>query len=282
MISLTETLAIAKGIARGAGAILREGVQRADFSVDFKSTVIDLVTEYDRRSEAFIVGELRRAFPGDRIVGEEGGAYAQPAGGAPETGRRWFVDPLDGTVNFSHGLPIFSVSLGLQDADGLCLGVVYNPMTDELFSAIRGRGATLNDRPIKPSQTQTLQRSLLITGFPYDRHTSPENNFDTFLTLKRRAQGIRRLGSAALDLCFVACGRADGYWEIKLGSHDMAAGIVILREAGGRVSDHLGGEDMLGRREALGTNGLIHADMLAAFAEVARARTPPPITSSPA
>lgn len=282
MTSLTETLAAAAEIARGAGAILREGAQRADFSVDFKSTAIDPVTEYDRRSEAYIVAELRRLFPADRIVGEEGGHYAHPEHGAPESGRRWHVDPLDGTVNFAHGLPIFAVSLGLEDADGLAAGVVYNPMTDELFAAARGHGATLNGRPIRPSRTATLQRALLITGFPYDRHTSPVNNFDNFLALKRRAQGIRRLGSAALDLCNVACGRADGYWELKLGAHDMAAGIVILREAGGVVTDFIGGPDMLTRRETVCSNGLIQAEILAVLTEVSRTMTPPPITSSPA
>jgi len=281
MTSLSDTLRAAEEIARGAGAILREGARLADFSVDFKSSAIDPVTEYDRRSEAYIVGELRRRFPGDRIVGEEGGHYAQPQSGAAETGLRWHVDPLDGTVNFSHGLPIFSVSIGMEDADGLALGVVYNPMTDELFAAARGLGATLNGRPIRPSRATEIQRSLLITGFPYDRHTSEVNNFDNFVAFKRQAQAVRRLGSAALDLCYVACGRADGYWELKLGAHDMAAGIVVVREAGGIVTDFIGGDALFARREAVASNGLIQAAMLEVLADASRAMTPPPITSSP-
>ncbi len=281
MTYLTDTLGAAEEIARGAGAILREGARLADFSVDFKSSAIDPVTEYDRRSEAYIVGELRRRFPGDRIVGEEGGNYAHPEGVTAETGRRWHVDPLDGTVNFAHGLPIFSVSIGMEDAAGLAVGVVYNPMTDELFAAARGQGATLNGKPIRPSRVTTLGRAMLITGFPYDRHTSEVNNFDNFVAFKRTAQAVRRLGSAALDLCNVACGRADGYWELKLGAHDMTAGIVVVREAGGTVTDFIGGADLFGRREAVASNGLIQAEMLVVLAGVSRMMTPPPMTSSP-
>ncbi len=279
MTSLTDTLRAAEEIARGAGAILREGARLADFSVDFKSSAIDPVTEYDRRSEAYIVGELRRRFPQDSIVGEEGGTYARQH--ATDSGRRWHIDPLDGTVNFSHGLPQFSVSIGMEDAQGLAIGVVYNPMVDELFAAARGQGATLNGRPIRPSRATELQRALLITGFPYDRHTSEVNNFDNFVAFKRRVQAVRRLGSAALDLCYVACGRADGYWELKLGNHDMAAGIVVVREAGGVVTDFVGGDALFARREAVASNGLIQAAMLEVLAEASRTMTPPPITSSP-
>jgi myo-inositol-1(or 4)-monophosphatase len=272
----------AVAIARGAGAILREGLrqieaQREGVMVRYKSSDADPVTEFDHLSEAFIVEALQRTFPGHRIVGEEGGRYASQEGAELSASAaddlasahstldpqfEWQVDPLDGTVNFAHGFPVFAVSLGLLISGTPVIGVVYNPISDELFSAVRERGATLNDKPIRVSRTQSLSRALLNTGFPYDRHTSDDNNFAHFLAFQRRAQGVRRVGSAALDLCTVACGRMDGYWELKIQPHDIAAGIVIVREAGGVVTDFDGGHDMFVRGQVVASNGLIHQEML--------------------
>lgn len=264
-------------IARGAGAILRAGFaqiesQREDVTVRYKSSETDPVTEFDHRSEAFIVEALQHTFPHHHIVGEEGGHYESrpaPIGEVERSGPSgvnapftWHVDPLDGTVNFAHGFPVFCVSLGLLAQGRPVLGVVYNPISDELFAAAEGCGATLNGRPIRVSPTTTLSRALLNTGFPYDRRTSDENNFHHFLAFQRAAQEVRRVGSAALDLCTVACGRMDGYWELKIQPHDIAAGIVIVREAGGMVSDFAGGDEMFARQQIVASNGLIHGEML--------------------
>jgi myo-inositol-1(or 4)-monophosphatase len=277
---LPVILAEAIRIARGAGAILREGhaqieAQRECVAVTYKADDVDPVTEYDHRSEAFIVAELQRAFPFHGIVGEEGGSYevrseklevAQRVDGSHfsllTSHFEWQVDPLDGTVNFAHGFPIFSVSLGLLVDGAPALGVVYNPIYDELFAGARGCGATLNGRPIRVSPTPSLSRALLNTGFPYDRRTSAHNNFDAFLRFQRASQEVRRVGSAALDLCWVACGRMDGYWEMKIKPHDISAGIAIAREAGATVTDYLGGDAMLTRSETVASNGLIHQEML--------------------
>ncbi|CAI8849192.1 inositol monophosphatase family protein [Methylocaldum szegediense] len=259
---LTDILDAAVEIARGAGAILREGFenQRAA-SLQFKTTDIDPVTEYDLRSEEFIVGELRRRFPSHQIVGEEGGAYR--AGEVQSTAREflWHIDPLDGTVNFSHGFPMFCVSLGLL-IDGVpSLGVIYNPITDEMFAAARGLGATRNGSPIHVSATPVLNRALVITGFSYDTHTS-DSNMKNFLAFQRTAQATRRIGSAALNLCYTAAGQMDGHWEMKVKPHDIAAGIVLVREAGGTVTDFDGGDDILNTGRIVSSNGLIHREML--------------------
>ncbi|MCS6847347.1 MAG: inositol monophosphatase family protein [Anaerolineae bacterium] len=279
-------------IARGAGAILREGLrqieaQREEVTVQYKSGDTDPVTEFDHRSEAFIVEALQKAFPDHRVVGEEGGAYelriengelrerdgeslSRPS--ASHNQLEWQVDPLDGTVNFAHGFPVFAVSLGLLVDGAPVLGVVYDPMSDEMYTAAHGLGATLNGRPIRVSNVQPLAFALLNTGFPYDRRESEENNFDYFLAFQRASQEVRRVGSAALDLCWVACGRMDGYWELKIQPHDIAAGIAIVREAGGVVTDFDGGQAMFARQQAVASNGLIHAEMLNVIRETRDAR----------
>ncbi len=279
-------------IARGAGAILREGLrqieaQREGIAVRYKSRDTDPVTEFDHRSEAFIVEALQSAFPDHRIVGEEGGAYEMPIehaarsnpDGAPparpstaHSQLEWQVDPLDGSVNFAHRFPVFAVSLGLLVNGVPALGVVYAPMSDELYAAAHGLGATLNGQPIRVSDTRPLAHALLNTGFPYDRRESEENNFDYFLAFQRASQEVRRVGSAALDLCWVACGRMDGYWELKIQPHDIAAGIVIVREAGGVATDFDGGQEMFARRQVVASNGLIHAAMLDVIRETRQAR----------
>ncbi|MCS7087409.1 MAG: inositol monophosphatase [Thermoflexales bacterium] len=268
--ALLHVLEQAIAIARGAGELLREGFAQAvqareQLMVNYKTEDVDPVTIFDRRSEDYIVSALRAAFPHHRVVGEEGGEYASANG--HRTALTWHVDPLDGTVNFAHGFPIFAVSLGLLDEQRPIVGVVYNPIMDELFAAAEGLGATLNGKPIRVSTTPTLGRALLNTGFPYDVRTSDDNNFDLFARFHREAQAVRRVGSAALDLCWVACGRMDGYWEFKVKPHDIAAGIVVVREAGGRVTDFVGGERMFARGEVLATNGLIHDAMLRVIAE---------------
>ncbi len=279
MITITQTalremLAHACQIARGAGAILREGYAQFEAragEVHYKQADVDPVTEFDQRSEAFIVAALREVFPSHRIVGEEGGRYEAPGAFAPQNATletcEWQIDPLDGTVNFAHGFPLFSVSMGLLVAGAPALGVVYDPVREELFAGAAGCGATLNGKPIRVSDTPALARALLSTGFPYDRRTSPLNNFDPFIAFQRKSQEVRRLGSAALDLCYVACGRLDGYWEMKIKSHDIAAGIAILREAGGAVTDYAGGDSMLDRRQIVASNGLIQPEMLDVIAE---------------
>lgn len=260
-LNLVDALQKTIPIAEEAGALLREHFARPRRALN-KSSVIDLVTEADKQSEALIVGKLREFFPTHQIVGEEGGAYAHEGTNGDY---RWFVDPLDGTTNFAHGLPIFSVSMALTGPDGrTILAVVYDPTRQETFAAAKGHGATLNGEPLQVSATESLGASLVISGFPYDKWTTNENNVDNWGNFVVRTQGERRLGSAALDLCYVAAGRADGYWEGKLHQWDMMAGVLLVLEAGGRVTDNQGGTDFYGvkRPFIVATNGLIHDQML--------------------
>jgi myo-inositol-1(or 4)-monophosphatase len=262
---LLDILGATITVARGAGDILREGVAtiRANRGthLQFKTSEIDPVTEYDVRTEKYIVGELQKLFPGHHIAGEEGGSYESVTGQTSNIHFQWHIDPLDGTVNFSHGFSIFCVSMGLV-IDGVpAVGVVYSPMTDDMYAAARGHGATQNGVPLHVSSISTLKRALLVTGFPYDSHTS-DSNVPEFLGFQHTAQATRRIGSAALDLCFVASGQMDGYWESKIKPHDIAAGIVLVREAGGVVTDHTGGDDMMTSGKIAASNGLIHQEML--------------------
>ena len=224
-------------LARQAGVILRASFG-GRLQVQHKGA-IDLVTEADRLSEAFLLGEIQRRFPGQRVVAEESGELNGHASQA------WYVDPLDGTVNYAHGLPIFSVSLAYAEAGQVRLGVVYDPMRDECFSAERGCGASLNGQPLRVAEAPDLDRSLLVTGFPYDIRTNPQNNLGHYAHLALRSQAVRRLGSAALDLCYVAAGRFDGYWEIRLEAWDLAAGALIAEEAGAVVTQMDGSPDYL-------------------------------------
>lgn len=234
---MQPTLPDLERLARAAGNLLRLGYER-EHQVDYKGE-IDLVTEVDRQSEAFLLGEIKRLFPGHQIVSEEIGVVP----GAE--GDRWYVDPLDGTVNYAHGVPIFCVSLAYARRGTVVLGAVYDPLRDELFTAERGRGAWRNGRPIHASAAADLQKSLLVTGFPYDAWSSPRNNLEYFGRFARLTRGVRRLGSAALDLCYVAAGRFDGYWELSLNPWDVAAGGLIASEAGARVTALDGGADYL-------------------------------------
>jgi myo-inositol-1(or 4)-monophosphatase len=234
---MAPTLADLERLARQAGEILRLGYEQ-EHQVDYKST-IDLVTEIDHRSEALLLGEIQRQFPGHQIVSEEAGLLPGHAGA------EWFVDPLDGTVNYAHGIPVFSVSIAYACDGQVTLAVVYDPLRDELFSASRSQGSWVNGRRLMVSQAASLQRSLLVTGFPYDTWSTEQNNLDNFSRFAKMTQGVRRLGSAALDLCYVAAGRFDGYWELSLQPWDMAAGSLIAIEAGATVTKMEGGTNIL-------------------------------------
>jgi myo-inositol-1(or 4)-monophosphatase len=263
---LAATLHVALDVANEAGKILVEGWGTRP-AVGFKSEDINLVTEYDKRSEALIVERLASAFPADRIVAEEGSIVAGSAGDASK--RIWYVDPLDGTTNFAHGLPLFSVSLGLVVEGRAALGVVAAPVLGWTFAGTTtGGGSTFNGKPIAPSLTEQLSRALLVTGFPYARNPI-QDNLAEWTAFTAAAQGTRRLGSAALDLCFVACGWLDGYWERALHPWDLVAGAAIVEGAGGRATD-LDGSPFDGRTgRVLASNGRLHEQMTSVLHEVA-------------
>lgn len=263
---MSAFLPVALDAARSAGKLLRDGLGGTR-QVDYKDHPTNLVTEMDRRSEALIVERIRAAFPDHAILGEEGGVRA---GNSPY---RWLIDPLDGTTNYAHRLPIFSVSVALEHAGRVELGVAYDPTREECFVAERGRGATLNGEPLRVSTTAILDESLLVTGFPYDIRTNPDNNLAEYAALSRRCRAVRRLGSAVLDLCYVAAGRFDGFWELTLGPWDMAAGGLMVEEAGGRLTDVRGGPWRLDVPQVAATNGRIHDALLTALADV-RGRRP--------
>ena len=255
---MTPSLTDLERLARQAGDILRANFGRRQ-TIDHKG-IVDLVTEVDRQTEAFLVSQIRRRFPSHRILAEESG------GQAGEDCCLWFIDPLDGTVNYAHGVPIFSVSLAFQENEKMRFGVVYDPMQDECFSAEAGRGAWLNGEPIHVSNTSDLDNSLLVTGFPYDIRENPDNNLDYYSRFSLLSQAVRRLGSAALDLSYVACGRFEGFWELRLSPWDVAAGALIVQEAGGLVTNIHGGGDYLSPQQSiLASNPYIHALMLAQF-----------------
>jgi len=247
-------IAAAVEVARAGGARLRELFDRG-VRIEHKGEV-DLVTEADRAAEELMVGMLKARFPDDDILAEEGDY------GKRGKERCWVLDPLDGTTNFAHGFPWFAVSLALLHGDVPVVGVVYNPYFEELFVAGRGVGSTLNGRPLRVSGTGQLDQALLATGFPYDRKRSSLNNYDHFVHFQQAAQACRRPGAASLDLASVAAGRFDGYWEMKLKPWDTAAGVVLVEEAGGRISDFRGGAFDLYGQEVVASNGRLHEPML--------------------
>jgi myo-inositol-1(or 4)-monophosphatase len=250
----TPTLADIEWLARQSGQILRAGYEQ-EHQVDYKG-VIDLVTEIDRQSEDYLLGEIRKNFPDHHILAEE-------SGGSRGGEDQWYIDPLDGTVNYAHNIPIFSVSIAFASNGTMGLAAVYDPMRDEMFSAERGKGAHLNGRLLRVSGAVELQKSLLVTGFPYDAWDSKFGNFDNFVKLSKLSQGVRRLGSAALDLCYVAAGRFDGFWELALNSWDVAAGGLICEEAGARVTNVYGDDDYISLPQSVvATTPEIHARML--------------------
>ncbi len=232
------TLPDLERMARVSGKILFDHYEK-DHQIDYKG-VIDLVTEVDHKSEEYLIGEVQQRFPGHRILAEESGTID-----GQQQEHLWLIDPLDGTVNYAHGVPVFCVSIAYAYQGQTMLGAVYDPLRDELFLAERGKGARLNGRLLKVAQTYELERSLLVTGFPYDSWTAKRNNFDYFAKFGKMSQGVRRLGSAALDLCYVAAGRFDGYWELSLRPWDVAAGGLVAEEAGARVTNVDGGPDYI-------------------------------------
>ena len=253
MPRLEREFRFAKETAAAAGKILLAGLKRKR-TVTFKGRV-DLVTEVDLRSERFITARIARTFPGHTILAEEGGETERGSS------YRWIIDPLDGTTNYAHGYPAFCVSIGLEVEGEMALGAVYDPIRDELFYAAAGRGAFLNRKRIQVSSEIMLSHSLLATGFPYDIAESRIDNLDNFARMYKRACGIRRGGSAALDLCYLACGRLDGFWELKLHSWDTAAGLVLVREAGGYATDFRGRTFSIYDGRILASNGRIHSQM---------------------
>jgi myo-inositol-1(or 4)-monophosphatase len=246
--------ALAIQAARKAGRVLQDRLGRTR-RIDYKGAV-NLVTEMDFRSERIIVSEIRRHFPEHAFLAEE---KVQEQTRSPY---RWIIDPLDGTTNYAHGFPVYCVSIALEYRGEIILGVIYDPSREELFVAQKGKGARLNERRLTVSKTSRLSKSLLATGFPYDLRESPVNNFDHFRNFALRTHALRRCGSAALDLSYVAAGRFDGFWEMKLGPWDLAAGSLIVQEAGGRVTDFQGRPLGLDGRQVLASNSRIHLEMM--------------------
>jgi len=249
-----ELLAFAEGLAQGAGEILRRNYGRQQ-KIHFKGE-INLVTDVDHESEAYLLGRIREVFPDHGVLSEESPELPSPSP------YRWIVDPLDGTTNFAHGYPCFCVSVAVEREGTVLAGAVYDPLLDESFTASRGGGAFRNGEPVAVSETRELRRSLLATGFAYDVKSSSDNNFDYFRAFVLTGQAIRRDGSAALDLCYLACGRFDGFWELKLKPWDTAAGLLILQEAGGIASRLDGSTYDIHQPDLLASNGLIHEQMV--------------------
>lgn len=253
-------LSVAVEAARAAGSVLLR-YARSGFRIEHKNP-INLVTDADRAAEQCVIDCIRAKFPTHQILAEERGAEVQPA-----SRYHWIIDPLDGTTNFAHGYPVYAVSIGVECDDCGLIGVVYDATRNELFTAQAGDGARLNGSPIVVSTTEYLDAALLVTGFAYDIRDTPNNNLNHFARFALKAQGLRRTGSAALDLCYVAAGRFDGFWEVKLSPWDMAAGVVVLREAGGRVTDFNGKPHSIYQPELVASNGRIHEAMLSVIQE---------------
>jgi myo-inositol-1(or 4)-monophosphatase len=250
---LQEYLKEAIAAARKSGELIRRRVGKIK-TINYKGA-IDLVTDVDQASEQLIKDHLAKKFPRHLFLGEESG------GGRKGCAYRWIVDPIDGTTNFAHGFPYFSVSIALEIGCQPAVGVVYDPMHDELFYATKGGGAYLNKKKIRVSKTKDMKKSLLCTGFAYEIKDARDSNVEHFVDFLMTAQAIRRMGSAALDLCYVACGRFDGFWEIGLKPWDTAAAILIVTEAGGKLSRFNGTKYSHYDHEILATNGLLHAQM---------------------
>lgn len=258
---MQKTIKTAVEAARAAGALQKERLGKIK-SVDYKSA-FNLVTDVDKACEDLIIETIRRAFPQDSFLAEESGVTTSGEGK-----RRWIIDPLDGTTNYAHSYPFFSVSIALEENGKIMVGAVYNAVTDELFLAERGQGATLNGEKIQVSARGELGECLLATGFPPDTLSTVNNNMESFRTLTNLCHGVRRDGSAALDLVFVAAGRIDGFWERKLSPWDIAAGALIVEEAGGKVTDLADGRLDMTTGHILATNSLIHSQIVDVLKEI--------------
>jgi myo-inositol-1(or 4)-monophosphatase len=263
---VSDLLQFTEAIARQAGAVLMEGYGNV-CHIQYKGA-IDLVTEFDQRSEEVILSAIQREFPEHAILAEESGRSKTISE------YQWVVDPLDGTTNFANGIPIFSVTIGLFKNDSPILGITYDPLRKEMFSAESGCGATLNEQPIHVSSRAQLEHAVISTGFPYDLRTNPRNNLDQFVQFQLRTRAVRHLASAALDCAWAAMGRLDGYWEFGVQPWDVGAGLLIVREAGGRVTTVDGDEYLLSNDSILVSNGLLHEQMLEVLRDGSRAPLP--------
>ncbi|MEN6317391.1 MAG: inositol monophosphatase family protein [Syntrophaceae bacterium] len=253
-------------VAQEAGIFLKEKLNDKHI-IDYKGE-INIVTEADRISEEIITSKIHRMFPNHDILAEESTCTSKGSE------YRWIIDPLDGTTNYAHGYPVFCVSIALEKEGAICLGVIYNPMLNEVFVAEKGKGAFLNGQKISVSETTDLSKSLLATGFPYDIRNDENNNMNYFNGMAKKAQAIRRAGSAALDMAYIAMGRFDGFWELKLMPWDTAAGWLLICEAGGKVTDIFGGEFHLESPHVLATNGKIHNRMIDVIINISLQRLP--------
>ena len=242
-------------ISKRAGSIIKKGFGTA-FKIEYKTNESNLVTEIDKASEELIINFIKEKYPSHGILAEEGGNVRK------NSEYLWVVDPLDGTTNFAHGLPIFSVSIGVQKNGETIAGVVYDVMRDIVFSAEKGSGAYANSDKINVSKENKLEHSLLVTGFPYNVAENPEGAFERFITLTKKARGIRRLGSAAIDFCYLASGVFDGFWEVHLHPWDICAGKLIAEEAGGIVTDFDGNSIDIFSKKILSTNNKIHKQII--------------------
>jgi myo-inositol-1(or 4)-monophosphatase len=254
---MKELKDFAINLARKAGNLLT-GKFNSKHEIHFKGE-INLVTEADKMSEDLIIAEINSNFPEHGILSEESPAQNSQAK------LRWIIDPLDGTTNYAHGYPVFCVSIALENEGVIVLGVIYDPLREDMFVAVRGKGAYLNGKKMEVSKTATLSRSLLATGFPYDIRASKDNNLNYFNLMAMEAQAIRRAGAAALDIAYLACGRFDGFWELKLMPWDMAAACLMVEESGGVISDMSGGKWDIASPNVLVSNGLIHEQMIGVF-----------------
>ncbi len=252
---------VAVNAALEAGALLKSQVGKVRDIQRKAGEETNLVTEVDKESERIIISRLKARFPDHDFLAEESGSHQTTSD------YKWVIDPLDGTTNFTHAVPIFSVSIGLEHTGELVLGVVYDPNLNELYTAERGKGAFLNGVPIHVSRTTRLIESLIVTGFPYDIRKNPDHAVERFGNFLMEAQAVRRLGSAALDLCYVAAGRFDGFWEVKLNPWDMAAGVLLVQEAGGKFTDFAGRPSNIYTKNMLTSNGVIHDEMLRVLAK---------------
>ncbi len=250
---MRDFLETARSAARTAGELQRQRLW-LEHDIVFKGES-NLVTEVDRACEELIVRTIRDKYPDHDILAEENEYNSFGSS------HKWIIDPLDGTTNYAHGFPWFAVSIALEIEGTVTVGVVYHPMMDELFSAVAGTGAYLNGAGIQVSCREPLKQCLLSTGFPYDRTWENDNNFSNFAKMQMAARGVRRVGAAALDMAYVAAGRLDGYWECKLKPWDMAAGMLLVQEAGGKVTDYLGNPFSVYAQRILASNGLIHEEM---------------------
>ncbi len=263
-ISHTELNNLTKTAIEAAqlgGSILTDYAQKG-FEIQKKSE-INLVTEADLASEKAIVDVISQSFPSHQILAEEKGLHT-----THESPYKWIIDPLDGTTNFAHGFPMYNVSIGVEYEGTMLVGVVLDPTRNEIFVARNGQGATLNNIPIHVSTTPKIGDALLVTGFAYDVHTVADNNLKEFCEFSLRTRGMRRTGTAAIDLCYIACGRFDGFWELKLNPWDTAAGKLIVQESGGKVTNYKGESFSIYGQDLIASNGLVHDEMVAVLDEI--------------